>query len=222
MMGYSDTYEYFLQHVTNSEEILREIYMLDTRLKQLHSKRKYVEMIDFRAIAKNQNGYFDFMLVSDMVGDNTEPYIKSNIESLTKLALGSFVYLDACRNVRETRAGIRVNVHSFDYNRGSFSDLMNTNQNYNYIMSCIPDADTFSEYFEGVLSGDTSYFSDYVDKKKNSVGKNGSKTLSYATAAGRAYADQQDSGYMQVLYYPILGVCVAIISIIIYLLILLR
>ncbi len=221
MMSYSDTYEYFLQQRPAPEEVLKEIYVLDTRLKQLHSNNKIVEIINFRSVVRNNSGAFDFAYVSDIIPDNKEPYVKKNVEGLAKLALGSFVYLEACKSHTNV-GGYRLNIQSFDYNNGFFSDLMNTNQNHDYIMSCIPEQDTYSDYFDRVLFGEVVYFSDYVNQKNSSVGKNGSKTLSYATAAGRAYAEQQDSGYMQVLYYPILGVCIAIISIIVYLLILLR
>lgn len=220
-MGYSDTYEYFLQQRPSPEEILKEIYLLDSKLKELHYKNKFVDIINFRSVVRNPNGSFDFAYVNDILTDNKEPYIRSNIEGIAKLALGSFVYLEAC-NSQGDIGKYNLNVQNFDYNNISFNDLMNTNQNRNYILSCIPDKDVYSDYFDRVLFGEPLYFSDYINQKNNSVGKNGLKTLSYATAAGKAYAEQQDSGYMQVLYYPILGVCVAIISIIVYLLILLK
>lgn len=220
-MSYSDTYEYFLQQRPSPEEILKEIYMLDNRLKELHSNNKFADMINFRSVVRNNNGTFDFAYVNDIFTDNKEMYIRSNVESIAKLALGSFVYLEAS-NSQSDLGKYRLNIQSFDYNNLSFNVLLNTNQNRDYIMSCIPEKDIYSDYFERVLFGEIVYFSDFVNQKNSSVGKNESKTLSYTTAAGRAYAEQQDSGYMQVLYYPILGVCVAIISIIVYLLILLK
>ena len=214
-MRYISTFETFLETNTNSEDILGAIYTLSKNLKSLHSNGKYAQAISFSTVGVTDDGDYNFMYVDNMPTENKELYIQANVDSLTKFALGTFVYLDSHAN------GYVPNVQSFDYSLVDPSFII---YNQDYIKSCIPQREVYGDYFDSVLAGgNIEYFSDYADKKKTSASISSGKHLSYSTAAGRAYAEnKEESAFIQALYYPILGVCIAIISIIVYLLILIK
>ena len=213
-MRYISTFEGFLQTDTNSDDILKAIYILSKNLKNLHSNGRYAQAISFSTVGVTEDGDYNFMYVDNMPADNKEAYVKSNVDAMTRFALGTFVYLDSHQN------GYVSNVQSFDYGVVDPSFIL---YNQDYIKSCIPSGEVYSDYFDNALSGgSTEYFSDYADKKNASASKNSAKHLSYSTPAGRAYSEDKESAFIQAIYYPILGVCIAIISIIIYLLILIK
>lgn len=213
-MGNQYTFKDFLQEEHDSSKLLEVLYSLDKQLKYLHSKGYYVNNINFDSIIKNEENVFKFMYVDKLPADNSNLYVKGNIDSLAKVSLGAYVYITSYE------FGYVGDINSFDYEKISRQNPDYVVQNYEFIRSSIPAADEFGEYYDGVIDGQFGYFCDFVDKKRMASQQNKSSaiTMVKSTAIGRAYRD--DDAFIAILYYPILIVCVSILSIVIYILIL--
>ena len=212
-MVYRYTFQQFVIEEHDSSKILEVIYSLDRQLKYLHSKGYYATSIDFQSIMKNDNNDFGFVYVEKLPKENVDLYIKGNIDSLAKISLGAFVY------VASYDLGYVGDINSFNYERICRQNPDYLKQNYNFIRSSIPATDDFGDYYDAILDGKYDYFSDFVDRKsKNSQNKSSAITMVKSTAVGRAYKD--DDAFIRILFYPILLVCVSVLSILVYLFIL--
>ncbi len=212
-MGYGYTFQQFLMEEHDSSKLLEVVYSLDRQLKYLHSKGYYAKSVDFNTIMKNENNDYGFMYVDQLPRENSDLYIKGNIDSIAKISLGAFVY------VASYELGYVGDISSFNYERISRQNPDYIKQNYDFIRSSIPAVDEFGDYYDGIMDGKYEYFSDYVDRKsKSSQNKSSALTMVKSTAIGRAYSD--DDAFIKILFYPIILACVSALSIIIYILIL--
>lgn len=217
-METNNTYQQFLQQEHDSSKILEVVYSLDRQLKYLHSKNYYVTDINFKNVVMNDNNDFGFVYIDKIpTGVNKEFYINSNINSMVNFSLGSYVFLASYD------AGYVSSIESFDYTQitKQYPDFIK--EHYDFIRTTIPASDEFAEYYDNAINGEFGYFSDLVDRKskESQANKNSALTMVKTTQVGKALSNDDDA-FVGVLFYPIIGICISILSIVIYLILLYR
>ena len=215
-MEIRNTYQTFLQEEHDSSKILEVIYSLDRQLKYLHSKGFYAVDINFKNIVLNENNDFGFLYI-DKIPNNVSKdfYINSNITDMVHFAFGSYVFLSSYE------AGYVSSIDSFDYTMIAKQYPGFIKEHYDFIRTSIPAEEEYASYYDNVLVGEFGYFSDFIDKrsKESQSNKNTALTMVKATQVGKALSSEDDA-FVEVLFYPIIGICISILSIVIYLIIL--
>ena len=177
----------------------REIFIkLDSRLKELHSEGKYVD------ITSETIGFvedYDFLRVYKGLNEQLR---KSNIESLAKLAVGTYFSLPSGT--------------FYDYSCFPTEELKNY---FDSIESNIPVVYPEDSYYREVLvNGNMWYYSDYLNTiKKQAQGKGNNRVLTYSTPQGKAMTNKEEAAFINLAFYPIIISLFAILSYMIYILV---
>lgn len=205
----------FILKDSDNSKITEVIASLDRQLKYLHSKGYYVESMGFNDVVVNDYQDFGFTRISRMdKNQNNESTIKGNIKSLVLLSLGSYALSNSVND------GYVSNTEWFDYNEIDKRDPSFVSNNYDFIRTTIPYG---TDYYDDVINnGNIYYFSDYIaQKSRESNGKGNSRSLVYATAAGRALSEKnKESAFVKISFYPIIIGCFLMIGFVIYTLLL--
>ena len=172
----------------------REIF----RLKELHSQGKYAD------ITSETIGFvedYDFLRVYK--GSNEE-LRKKNIESLAKLAVGTYFSLPSGT--------------FYDYSCFPTENLRNY---FDSIESNIPVVYPEDSYYREVLvNGNMWYYNDYLNTiKKQSQGKGNNRVLTYSTPQGKAMTNKEEAAFVNLAFYPIIVSLFVILSYMIYILV---
>lgn len=177
----------------------REIFIkLDSRLKELHSQGKYAD------ITSETIGFvedYDFLRVYKGSNDDLR---RSNIESLAKLAVGTYFSLPSGT--------------FYDYSCFPTESLRNY---FDSIESNIPVVYPEDSYYREVLvNGNMWYYNDYLNNiKKQSQGKGNNRVLTYSTPQGKAMANKDEAAFLNLAFYPIIISLFVILSYMIYILV---
>ncbi|MBE6151519.1 MAG: hypothetical protein IJZ46_05300 [Bacilli bacterium] len=177
----------------------REIFIkLDSRLKELHSEGKYAD------ITSETIGFvedYDFLRVYK--GSNEE-LRKKNIESLAKLAVGTYFSLPSGT--------------FYDYSCFPTENLRNY---FDSIESNIPVVYPEDSYYREVLvNGNMWYYNDYLNTiKKQAQGKGNNRVLTYSTPQGKAMTNKEEAAFVNLAFYPIIISLFVILSYMIYILV---
>lgn len=177
----------------------REIFIkLDSRLKELHSEGKYAD------ITSETIGFvedYDFLRVYK--GSNEE-LRKKNIESLAKLAVGTYFSLPSGT--------------FYDYSCFPTENLRNY---FDSIESNIPVVYPEDSYYREVLvNGNMWYYNDYLNTiKKQAQGKGNNRVLTYSTPQGKAMTNKEEAAFVNLAFYPIIISLFVILCYMIYILV---
>lgn len=204
----------YLELLPTSNDVLTAIESLDYQLKQYHNAGYYVSSISFNSVFL-KDGDFAFSWVQKLPEENADLYKKGNMTSLFQFALGAYNYLDPASS------GNVFGVKNFDYSNYNFEFIKN---NYGLLRTSIPEVGNTLDYYDGFLSGNTMYLTDYM-KSNNLEGNSNNRRFSKvkSTPAGKALSlmdDYNNGAFTQIFFYPILGVCLSILSITIYIILL--
>lgn len=186
-------------------------YQLYKQMKVIHDNGMIVPLVDSNHILFDGSFTFDDKSLSN----NIELDKNENLLSLTKLFLGTYI--------------------SFATGFRDFSSVDNEwfLQNMDSINNMITDDDFPSQYFSSVfVNGENGYYSDYVDKIKQSESlssmsnvKGYKKVLS--NAASKFYEDQSQTvestdgvgkktAFINFLFYPTLIISIILICFVVY------
>ncbi len=185
----------------NDPEVIRDSFIsLDNQLKLIHERGYSVEISSSSIVYENGLGFSRFSK------GLTEEERKNNIEDLAKLAVGTY----------------------FSTPTGSFSDYTHLpndyiKENFDIMETSILKASRDDNYYRDVLvNGKTEYYNDYLkrisDKKVGRENSN-SRVLTYSTPEGRAMSNKEESAFLDLAFYPIIGTLFAIVTYAIYILV---
>ena len=209
------TIKNYLLENPNSSELIETMYSMYYDLEELHKKGYYAENINFNTVSFSQSEgthkRFDFGVLN--TSENAQAYNEHcllNILSLTYTSLGMFAYSYSS----ELRPS---NPLYFDYSKISKQDPDFVLKNYAVISDSIPYG---RDYFDNIMSGNYDYFCNYIDKNRAETTRESSRgSYVKTTPFGKGYGDDDNNfAYIKVWFYPIIILCVSLISFVVYVL----
>ena len=190
----------------NPENFPRMFSGLFDELKSLHFQGKYVPWLNINSIAINDDNKAYF--VNSVKSDNVSEDSKKNIKALAKIMIGCYM-----------RQGTNLNDLSITEDEWF-------KKNLNTIFSCIVYEDFDKEYFQSVLDGNSTYYSDYLREKRQAEQLNGAMSYGHSKVLSNGKnmlpkdgqtTNRQDriGANMSVAFNPLLiGMTIAILAVI--------
>lgn len=195
-MEKKETLRQYLTYHKDFDEINQIFINLDKQMKYLHQKGYCILDLNSDTIlleSDKANSNIDqntFMFSSIIRSTNRDQDFSNNIVDLTKLAIGAFISVE-----------------------NGFCDYSQLSTNYikryfGEIAFYLPN----KEYFANIIvDNKMSYYSDYVQAKSD---KNRNNTIqkTKATEYGKMYSGEEESAFIQLVFYPV--IIISIITII--------
>lgn len=195
-MEKKETLRQYLTYHKDFDEINQIFINLDSQMKYLHQKGYCILDLNSDTIlleSDKANSNIDqntFMFSSIIRSTNRDQDFSNNIVDLTKLAIGAFISVE-----------------------NGFCDYSQLSTNYikryfGEIAFYLPN----KEYFANIIvDNKMSYYSDYVQAKSD---KNRNNTIqkTKATEYGKMYSGEEESAFIQLVFYPV--IIISIITII--------
>jgi len=180
-------------------EKARDIFIkLDYKMKELHADGKYID------ISASMIGIDEDCVFLRTSKGLTEQLRAENIESLSKLAVGTYFSLPSGT--------------FYDYSKFPTDSLRSY---FDSIESNIPIISSNDNYYREVLmNGNMWYYSDYLNHlNKQAQGKGNNRVLTYSTPQGKAMTNKEEAAFINIAFYPIIVSLFIVLSYMIYILV---
>lgn len=193
-----ETLSNYFQYNHDTDQAKQIFIDLDRKMKELHNEGKYVN-ISANMIEIGED--YKFLRISQGL---TPELRKSNIESLAKLAVGTYFSLPSGT--------------FYDY---SFFPQETLRSYFDSIESNIPISHPDDSYYREILiNGNICYYNDYLaNLKKTAQGKGNNRALIYSTQQGKAMTNKEEAAFVGVAFYPIIISLFIIVNYMIYILV---